>query len=114
MRDYKRAVLIGERSFGKGSVQSVIELGANNGALRLTTARYYTPGRAVIHGNGIQPDIRVALPAQVRIKLSHQLNVRPGEIMPLVPDPVRDVALARAVELLQGMRIFRNSTAKGK
>lgn len=114
MRDYKRAVLIGERSFGKGSVQSVIELGANNGALRLTTARYYTPGRAVIHGNGIQPDIRVALPAQVRIKLSHQLNVRPGEIMPLVPDPVRDIALARAVELLQGMRIFRNSTAKGK
>jgi carboxyl-terminal processing protease len=109
MRDYKRAVLIGEKSFGKGSVQSVIELGEKNGALRLTTARYFTPGRAVIHGNGIQPDITVALPVQTRSMLSHQLNIRPGEIMPLVPQPVRDIALARAVELLQGMRIFRGT-----
>ncbi|MBR2425414.1 MAG: S41 family peptidase [Lentisphaeria bacterium] len=109
MRDYKRAVLIGEKSFGKGSVQSVIELGEKNGALRLTTARYFTPGRAVIHGNGIQPDITVALPVQTRSMLSHQLNIRPGEIMPLVPHPVRDIALARAVELLQGMRIFRGT-----
>lgn len=114
MRDYKRAVLIGERSFGKGSVQSVIELGPKNGALRLTTARYYTPGRAVIHGNGIQPDIKIPLSAQGRNMLSHQLNLRPGEVMPLVPNPIRDVALVRAIELLQGMRIFRNSTAAGK
>lgn len=114
MRDYKRAVLVGERSFGKGSVQTVIELGAKNGALRLTTARYFTPGRAVIHGKGVPPDITVAIPVALRSRLSYQLNRHPGVIMPLMPQPVRDVALARAVELLQGMRIFRNAEKESK
>lgn len=114
MRDYSRAVLIGERSFGKGSVQTVIELGARNGALRLTTARYFTPGRAVIHGKGIQPDITVAIPVSLRSRLSYQLNRYPGVIMPLMPQPIRDVVLARAVELLQGMRIFRKAEKESK
>ena len=114
MRDYSRAVLIGERSFGKGSVQTVIELGPKNGALRLTTARYFTPGRAVIHGNGVQPDITVAVPVNLRSRLSYQLNQHPGEIMPLMPQPIRDTALARAVELLQGMKILRKAETESK
>src|ERR1700741_399784 len=55
--DHKRATLVGPRSFGKGSVQTIIPLGAGNGALRLTTARYYTPSGRSIQAKGIVPDI---------------------------------------------------------
>ena len=51
--------MIGTRSFGKGSVQTIIPLGAGNGALRLTTARYYTPSGKSIQAKGITPDIEV-------------------------------------------------------
>jgi|EndMetStandDraft_5_1072996.scaffolds.fasta_scaffold51534_2 carboxyl-terminal processing protease len=56
LQDHKRATLIGTRSFGKGSVQSIIHLGANGG-IKLTTARYYTPSNRSIQAAGIQPDI---------------------------------------------------------
>jgi carboxyl-terminal processing protease len=56
LQDHKRAIVIGTRSFGKGSVQTIIPLGAN-GALRLTTARYYTPAGRSIQAKGIDPDI---------------------------------------------------------
>ena len=59
LQDQKRATLIGTRSFGKGSVQTIIPLGAGNGALRLTTARYYTPSGHSIQATGITPDIEV-------------------------------------------------------
>ena len=59
LQDHKRATLIGSRSFGKGSVQTIIPLGQNNGALRLTTARYYTPSGRSIQAKGIEPDIQV-------------------------------------------------------
>ena len=59
LQDHKRATLIGTRSFGKGSVQTIIPLGAGNGALRLTTARYYTPSGRSIQAKGIEPDIKV-------------------------------------------------------
>ena len=59
LQDDRRAALLGERSFGKGSVQTVIPLG-NGGAIRLTTARYYTPSGRSIQGLGIAPDIEVA------------------------------------------------------
>jgi len=59
LQDHKRATLIGTRSFGKGSVQTIIPLGAGNGALRLTTARYYTPSGRSIQAKGISPDIEV-------------------------------------------------------
>jgi carboxyl-terminal processing protease len=59
LQDRRRAVLVGTRSFGKGSVQTVIPL-PNNGAIRLTTARYYTPSGRSIQGEGIVPDIPVA------------------------------------------------------
>jgi carboxyl-terminal processing protease len=59
LQDHKRATMIGTRSFGKGSVQTIIPLGADNGALRLTTARYYTPSGKSIQAKGIIPDIEV-------------------------------------------------------
>ena len=59
LQDHKRATLVGTRSFGKGSVQTIIPLGAGNGALRLTTARYYTPSGRSIQAKGIEPDIEV-------------------------------------------------------
>src|SRR5215510_4834210 len=59
LQDHKRATIIGTRSFGKGSVQTIIPLGSGNGALRLTTARYFTPSGRSIQAKGISPDIEV-------------------------------------------------------
>ena len=60
LQDHKRATIIGLTSFGKGSVQTIIPLGKDRGALRLTTARYYTPSGHSIQAEGIIPDIQVA------------------------------------------------------
>ncbi len=65
LQDHRRAVILGTRSFGKGSVQTIIPLGTH-GALRLTTARYYTPAERSIQAKGIEPDIEV-----------HQAKVEP-------------------------------------
>src|SRR3954471_24975014 len=59
LQDHKRATVIGTRSFGKGSVQTIIPLGSGNGALRLTTARYFTPSGRSIQAKGIVPEIEV-------------------------------------------------------
>ena len=59
LQDHRRAVILGTRSFGKGSVQTVIPMGSD-GAIRLTTARYYTPSGRSIQGLGIAPDVEVA------------------------------------------------------
>ncbi len=69
LQDHKRATVIGTRSFGKGSVQTIIPLGAN-GAIRLTTARYYTPSNRSIQAKGIDPDILVEeeLPTELKAK----------------------------------------------
>ncbi len=69
LQDHKRATVIGTRSFGKGSVQTIIPLGGN-GAIRLTTARYYTPSNRSIQAKGIDPDILVEeeLPDDLKVK----------------------------------------------
>ena len=59
LQDHKRAVVVGTKSFGKGSVQSIIDLGEDKGGLRLTTARYYTPSGRSIQAQGIVPDIQI-------------------------------------------------------
>src|SRR5262250_952381 len=59
LQDHRRATLVGTRSFGKGSVQTIIPLGSGNGALRLTTARYFTPSGRSIQAKGISPDVEV-------------------------------------------------------
>ncbi len=58
LQDHKRATLLGTRTFGKGSVQTLIPVG-NDAAIRLTTARYYTPLGRSIQAKGIEPDIKV-------------------------------------------------------
>ena len=62
LKDLNRAILVGETTFGKGSVQSVIQL-PDGSALRLTTAKYYTPSKQVIHEKGITPNIKASLSA---------------------------------------------------
>ena len=71
LHDQKRATVIGTRSFGKGSVQTIIPLGSN-GAIRLTTARYYTPSGRSIQAKGIDPDIVVEeeIPDDLKAKLA--------------------------------------------
>src|SRR5512147_621962 len=70
LQDHRRATVIGTRSFGKGSVQTIIPLGSGNGALRLTTARYFTPSGRSIQAKGITPDIEVLqdLPDDIKAK----------------------------------------------
>src|SRR5476651_1361889 len=70
LQDHKRATILGTRSFGKGSVQTIIPLGAGNGALRLTTARYFTPSGRSIQAKGIVPDIEVLqdVPEELKAK----------------------------------------------
>ncbi len=113
LRDHRRAVLLGTRTFGKASVQSVVPLGADpRTAVRLTIAHYYTPGGAEIHNVGIEPDIRVELTPETwrrvqtrRAHLENPEHFDPDDVRALVD--VVDDQMERAVDLLQAMRIFR-------
>lgn len=105
LQDYKRAALIGEKTFGKGSVQSVIPI-TNSSAIRLTTAKYYTPSERVIHEHGIEPDIKVDVNQKTTNDLYYQSLAYPGIVEPKVKGAVRDVQLERAIEILKGIRLF--------
>lgn len=110
MQDHKRAILVGSKSFGKGSVQTIVPMGQNNGAIRLTTAKYYTPSKKVIHGNGVEPDIIVALSPATENMLSQQIAFFPGEVKPEgAQRPVRDIQLERAIEILKGVSLFKEA-----
>ncbi|MEL6089146.1 MULTISPECIES: S41 family peptidase [Bartonella] len=117
LQDHRRATILGTQSFGKGSVQTIIPLG-ENGALRLTTALYYTPSGTSIQGTGITPDIIVEQPLPEKYK---GYNVKLGESQlkghikgkresdkgsgsaAFVPkDPKDDVQLNQAYKLLRG------------
>jgi carboxyl-terminal processing protease len=74
LQDHKRALLLGSKSFGKGSVQTIMPLPGGRGAIRLTTARYYTPSGRSIQGKGIDPDIVVAAAKIERIKPASALR----------------------------------------
>jgi carboxyl-terminal processing protease len=116
LQDHKRATLIGTRSFGKGSVQTIIPLGAGNGALRLTTARYFTPSGRSIQAKGIVPDIEVLqdVPddlknrtdtkgeASLRGHLKAEGAEESGSQSYVPPDEKDDAALKSALELLRG------------
>jgi carboxyl-terminal processing protease len=93
LQDYKRAIVMGSQSFGKGSVQTIIPLG-NNTAIKLTTARYYTPNGRSIQVKGITPDIEVddpdAPPPAIRIREAdlekHLINqTDPDTTVPAIP-----------------------------
>jgi carboxyl-terminal processing protease len=116
LQDHKRATLVGTRSFGKGSVQTIIPLGAGNGALRLTTARYYTPSGRSIQAKGITPDIEVLqdVPddlkartdtkgeASLRGHLKAEGTEESGSQSYVPPDEKDDAALKMALDLLRG------------
>src|SRR4026209_2791923 len=81
LKDLRRAVLVGETTFGKGSVQNVMQL-PDGSAVRLTTAKYYTPSKQVIQSNGVTPNIRVAMTAEQERSLfamRNAENVKPDE-----------------------------------
>jgi len=116
LQDHKRATLIGTRSFGKGSVQTIIPLGAGNGALRLTTARYYTPSGRSIQAKGISPDIEVLqdVPdnlksqtdskgeASLRGHLKAEGAEETGSQSYVPPNESDDKAIRMALDLLRG------------
>jgi carboxyl-terminal processing protease len=110
LQDQRRAVLIGEPTFGKGSVQSVYPLDEGS-ALRLTTAKYYTPSERVIHGNGIEPDIAVSLPERdwqaLRLLRADPDSPLAAEWIGSGDLPV-DAPLERARDLLKGVLLFRD------
>ena len=90
LKDQKRAILMGTKSFGKGSVQTVIPL-KDGSALRLTTSLYYTPSGKSIHGEGLEPDV------VVEDESAGSAKEKPAE------DPV----LTRAVDLLKGLKVYK-------
>ena len=119
LQDHKRATILGTRSFGKGSVQTIIPLGNNNGALRLTTARYYTPSGKSIQAKGIVPEIEVLqdVPDDLKARsdtkgeasLRGHLKTQEGEEQTgsqsyIPPDVKNDKALNMALELLRGTK----------
>ncbi len=118
LQDHKRATILGTRSFGKGSVQTIIPLGSGNGALRLTTARYYTPSGKSIQAKGIVPEIEVLqdVPDELKTRadtkgeasLRGHLKVQEGEEQTgsqsyVPPDAKNDKALLAALDLLRGV-----------
>ena len=124
LQDHKRATLIGTRSFGKGSVQTIIPLGSGNGALRLTTARYYTPSGRSIQAKGISPDIEIlqdvpedmkakqtdvkgeaSLKGHLKGETGNQQQEESGSQAYVPPDPKDDKALKLAVDLLHGAKV---------
>ncbi len=98
LHDHKRATLVGEKSYGKGSVLRILELPEDRSAIYLTTALYYTPSRQVIHGQGIKPDVEVKVPRRNARKLFRQLRRLSSET---AGDAIPDPQLEKAVEILK-------------
>jgi len=125
LHDHKRATLIGTRSFGKGSVQTIIPLGGDHGALALTTARYFTPSGRSIQAQGILPDIEVLqdVPddlkgrpemkgeASMRGHLSGEGTEQTGSQSYVPPQEKDDKALAAAYNQLRGVAVNASGTA---
>jgi carboxyl-terminal processing protease len=120
LQDQKRATILGTRSFGKGSVQTIIPLGSDNGALQLTTARYYTPSGRSIQAKGIVPDIEVLqnLPDDIKADTSTEGEAslrghlkgdagkeQAGSQSYIPPDEKNDKALTMAEQLLRGTQV---------
>lgn len=106
LQDLKRAIILGEQTFGKGSVQSIIPL-PDESAIRLTTAKYYTPSHKVIHEKGIKPDIEVPMTLEQRELLARKRNFPeagnyPAEELKKIKE-ASDPQLDRALDLLHGV-----------
>jgi carboxyl-terminal processing protease len=99
LKDLDRALIVGETTFGKGSVQSVVSL-PDGSAARLTTAKYFTPGRKLIHEHGVAPHIRASLTYEEEADLLKSRRER--EDTSKKSPPLWDLQLERAVDALQG------------
>jgi carboxyl-terminal processing protease len=119
LQDQRRATVVGTRSFGKGSVQTIIPLGPDSGALRLTTARYFTPSGRSIQAKGISPDIEVLQDVPEDLKthaaetegesslrghLKGEGDEKAGSQSYVPPDEKDDKALGMALDLLRGTK----------
>ncbi len=111
LKDLHRAVLVGETTFGKGSVQNVMQL-PDGSAVRFTTAKYYTPSKQVIQGNGVTPNIRVAVTADQERSLSalrNSGNMKPEDEKGIIK--ARDPQMLRAIDALKGVMIYAQENA---
>jgi carboxyl-terminal processing protease len=106
LKDLHRAILVGETTFGKGSVQNVLQL-PDGSALRFTTAKYYTPSKKVIHGNGVTPNIRVPMTADQERQLftiRSNENIKPEDDKVVIKS--KDPQMLRAIDALKGVMIY--------
>jgi len=111
LKDLHRAVLVGETTFGKGSVQNVMQL-PDGSAVRFTTAKYYTPSKQVIQGNGVTPNIRVAMTAEQErslFALRNTGNMKPEDDKSIIK--ARDPQMLRAIDALKGVMIYAQENA---
>ena len=110
LKDLHRAIVVGETTFGKGSVQNVLQL-PDGSALRFTTAKYYTPSKQVIHGNGVSPNIRVPMTAeQERILFAlRSENSKTEDDKNVIK--TKDPQLLRAIDALKGVMIYAQQNA---
>src|SRR5213083_1312598 len=110
LKDLKRALLVGETTFGKGSVQNVLQL-PDGSALRFTTAKYYTPGKQVIHGNGVTPNISVPMTVEQERALfvARNSDAKMDDEKALIRS--RDPQLLRAIDAIKGGMIYAQETA---
>lgn len=118
LHDNKRAVLVGETTFGKGSVQNIVQI-EDGTAARITTAHYYTPSGRCIHEKGIEPDISVPVSPEEwqqvqlkRISIENPALLDPKN-KPADLDKISDRQLDRAVDLLKGLLIFQDAKREG-
>jgi len=120
LQDYKRAIIIGTKSFGKGSVQTLIPL-SDGSVLRLTTSRYFTPSGKIIHGKGVTPDIEVQPQKESEAKDGEVKGKKPDEIFDEIAgkekkagadefDYSSDLQLKSAVEALKAIKIYKESS----
>jgi len=133
LQDHSRATVVGSPSFGKASIQTIQELGEGNGAVKLTTAHYYTPSGSLIHKKGIQPDIEILqeIPEELRIGNKQNNKADPScatfdaktnddgkkkRILQLyIPrDAKKDKALNTAYKLIRDIAIKEGLTSKSK
>ncbi|MFT6106820.1 MAG: carboxyl-terminal processing protease [Rickettsiales bacterium] len=128
LQDHKRAIILGVKSFGKGSVQSIIPLDQNHGALKMTTALYYTPSGKSIQAHGINPDVIVdnldvkvsenksvarseeSLEGHLKNQIEEELKEAEvsGENINSIDLYEKDYQLARAIDLLRGISVYRS------
>ena len=130
LKDHGRAIILGTRSFGKGSVQSIIPI-SNSGAIRLTTSRYYTPSGISIQAKGIEPDIVVE--AGITKKKKEKSSVREenlrgaldkkekdnsnndnSESLTKIEKLLEDNQISRAYDLIRGIKLYGKKKSLNK